>query len=135
MQDVDGDVAVLAGTATGASCRFLRSPKGNPARDPLRGPNRGVKGWSGHPAGSCGDLIYNSRLIEVQNQNCQGDNMPRISVEVDEGKTTEQKRGLVRDLTEATVKNLKVPLESVTVVIFENKKENRARAGKLGIDS
>ena len=61
--------------------------------------------------------------------------MPRITVEVDEGRTIDQKRGLVRDLTEATVKNFNVPPESVAIIIRENKKEDRARAGKLVIDS
>ena len=61
--------------------------------------------------------------------------MPRITVEADEGRTIDQKRGLVRDLTEATVKNFNVPPESVAIIIRENKKEDRARAGKLVIDS
>ncbi len=61
--------------------------------------------------------------------------MPRVTVETDEGKTIEQKRGLVKEITEAVMKNLKVPAQSVTVVIRENKKENRAVAGKLIIDA
>jgi phenylpyruvate tautomerase PptA (4-oxalocrotonate tautomerase family) len=41
--------------------------------------------------------------------------MPTIIVEADEGRTVEQKRGLVKDIT-------------------EGKKENRGKAGKLAID-
>ena len=60
--------------------------------------------------------------------------MPTIIVEADEGRTVEQKRGLVRDITEAVCNNFKVPPEAVTVLIHEGKKENRGKAGKLAID-
>jgi len=61
--------------------------------------------------------------------------MPRITVEADEGRTIEQKRGLVRDITEAVTKNFNVSPEAVSIVIRETSKENRAKAGKLIIDS
>ena len=60
--------------------------------------------------------------------------MPTIVVEADEGRTVEQKRGLVRDITDAVCINFKVPAEAVTVLIHEGKKENRGKAGKLAID-
>jgi len=60
--------------------------------------------------------------------------MPTIIVEADEGRTVGQKRGLVRDITEAVCNNFKVPPEAVTVLIHEGKKENRGKAGKLAID-
>jgi 4-oxalocrotonate tautomerase len=60
--------------------------------------------------------------------------MPTIIVEADEGRTVEQKRGLVRDITDAVCNNFKVPAEAVTVLIHEGKKENRGKAGKLAID-
>ncbi len=60
--------------------------------------------------------------------------MPTIIVEADEGRTVEQKRGLVRDITEAVCTHFKVPPEAVTVLIHEGKKENRGKAGKLAID-
>jgi len=60
--------------------------------------------------------------------------MPTIIVEADEGRTVEQKRGLVRDITDAVCNNFKVPPEAVTVLIHEGKKENRGKAGKLAID-
>ena len=41
--------------------------------------------------------------------------MPEIMVFAAEGRTVEQKRGLVKDLTEAMVKNFGVPAEVVTV--------------------
>ncbi len=61
--------------------------------------------------------------------------MPLIIVEVDAGKTIDQKKGLVKDITDAVCKNFAVPLEAVSILIHEGKKENRARAGKLAIDS
>ena len=60
--------------------------------------------------------------------------MPTIIVEADEGRTVEQKRGLVRDITDAVCNNFKVPPGAVTVLIHEGKKENRGKAGKLAID-
>ncbi len=61
--------------------------------------------------------------------------MPLIIIEVDEGRSIDQKRGLVKDITEAVCKNFAVPPEAVSILIHEGKKENRARAGKLAIDS
>jgi 4-oxalocrotonate tautomerase len=61
-------------------------------------------------------------------------NMPTIIVEADEGRTVEQKRELVKDITEAVCKNFKVEPQSVTIFIHEGKKENRGKAGKLAID-
>ena len=61
--------------------------------------------------------------------------MPLIIVEADEGRSIEQKRGLVKDITEAVCKNFAVPPQAVSILMHEGKKENRARAGKLAIDS
>ncbi|MFC1860369.1 2-hydroxymuconate tautomerase [Chloroflexota bacterium] len=61
--------------------------------------------------------------------------MPFVIVKADEGRSIEQKRGLVKDITEAVCKNFNVPSQAVSIMIQEGKKENRARAGKLAIDS
>ena len=61
--------------------------------------------------------------------------MPRVIIEAIEGRSVEQKRGLVRDITEAVIKNFNVRPEVVSVVIREISKENLAKAGKLFIDS
>ena len=47
--------------------------------------------------------------------------MPTIIVEADEGRTIEQKRGLVKEITEAVCKNFMVEPPSVTVLIHELK--------------
>ena len=60
--------------------------------------------------------------------------MPLVTVKAIEGRTIEQKRGLVKDITEAVVKNFRVEPESVTVDLVAYSKENLAKAGKLFID-
>ncbi len=61
--------------------------------------------------------------------------MPQVFVEAIEGRTIEQKRGLVKDITEAVVKNFKVTPDNVSVVIHELSRENIARAGRLFSDA
>ena len=61
--------------------------------------------------------------------------MPLVIVKADEGRSIEQKRGLVKDITDAVCKNFNVSPQAVSIMIQEGKKENRARAGKLAIDS
>jgi 4-oxalocrotonate tautomerase len=60
--------------------------------------------------------------------------MPLITVKALEGRTIEQKRGLVKDITEAVVKNFKVTPDLVTIDIIDYSKENLAKAGKLQAD-
>jgi len=60
--------------------------------------------------------------------------MPRITVRALEGRTIEQKRGLVRDITEVVVKNFKVEPEAVSIDIIEYSSDNLAKAGKLFVD-
>ena len=61
--------------------------------------------------------------------------MPLVIIEADEGRTVDQKRGLVKDITDAVCKNFAVGPEAVSILIHEGKKENRGKAGKLAIDS
>ena len=60
--------------------------------------------------------------------------MPVITVEANVGRSVEQKRGLVRDITEAVTKNFNVDPDTVFVFIHEVSKENGSKAGKLQID-
>ena len=60
--------------------------------------------------------------------------MPLVIIKADEGRTVDQKRGLVKDITEAVCKNFNVAPEAVRILIQEGKKENRGKAGKLAID-
>ncbi len=60
--------------------------------------------------------------------------MPLVTVEALAGRTTEQKRGLARDITEAVTKNFKCDPDAVIVIIHELSEEHLAKAGKLRID-
>jgi len=60
--------------------------------------------------------------------------MPIIQVEMLEGRTIEQKRQMVKKVTEAVVDSVNCPPEAVRVIIREMPKEHFAVAGKLIID-
>lgn len=60
--------------------------------------------------------------------------MPIVTVLAIEGRTADQKRGLVKDITEVVVKNYKTSPERVSVAIREIKKENFAVGGILFSD-
>jgi 4-oxalocrotonate tautomerase len=55
--------------------------------------------------------------------------VPEILVYCAEGRTPEQKKGLMKDLTDAMVKNFGVKPEVVTVKIVESPKMNKAKGG------
>ena len=57
--------------------------------------------------------------------------MPEIVVYAVEGRTIDQKRALIEDITAATVKHFKVDAEAVVVQIVESAKHNKAKGGKL----
>ena len=60
--------------------------------------------------------------------------MPVITVEAIEGRTIDQKRGLVKDITEAVVKHFKIEPEYVHIHIIELSRDNVAKAGQLFTD-
>lgn len=60
--------------------------------------------------------------------------MPLVTIKCVGQKTVEQKRALVKDITEAIVKNLKAPAEAVTVDIIEYDRANFGAAGILFTD-
>ena len=60
--------------------------------------------------------------------------MPLVTVKAKQGRTIEQKRALVKDITEAVVKNFNVPPEAVMIDIVDYSEENLAKAGQLFID-
>ena len=57
--------------------------------------------------------------------------MPEVVVYILEGRTLEQKRGLVKDITEAVVKNAGTTAEQVTVSLIETAKTDKAKGGVL----
>lgn len=60
--------------------------------------------------------------------------MPEIIVHALNGPSVEQKRALIRDLTDAVVRNYNVDADSVTINIVEFVRENKARGGVLLTD-
>lgn len=60
--------------------------------------------------------------------------MPMVQIEMFEGRTVEQKRMLVKKVTDAIVESINTAPENVKIVIREMKRENHAIAGKLSID-
>ena len=60
--------------------------------------------------------------------------MPLVTVKAKEGRNIEQKRALVKDITEAVVKNFKVQPEAVIIDIVDYSGENLAKAGQLFVD-
>lgn len=60
--------------------------------------------------------------------------MPEIIVYAVEGRSTEQKRGLVRDITPAVTRNFGVAPEQVVVQIVESPPSSKARGGVLFSD-
>jgi len=57
-----------------------------------------------------------------------------IRVEMFEGRTLEQRRTLVRELTDGTCRALGCTPDAVQIVLTDIKKENWAEAGKLFAD-
>ena len=55
--------------------------------------------------------------------------MPEVIVYAVAGRSAEQKKGLMKDITEAVVKNFGVKAEVVTVQIVEAPKINKAKGG------
>ena len=57
--------------------------------------------------------------------------MPEVYVHMVEGRTKEQKRGLIQDITKAVVTHLGVEPGAVLVEIVEASKDNKAKGGVL----
>ena len=57
--------------------------------------------------------------------------MPEVVVYAMTGRTLDQKRGLVKDITEAVVKNLGAQPDAVIVQIVEASPESKAKGGVL----
>jgi 4-oxalocrotonate tautomerase len=60
--------------------------------------------------------------------------MPVVVVQMFEGRTVEQKRKLVRAITDAMIEHAGAKPDALHVAIQEYSKENWARSGVLGTD-
>jgi len=61
--------------------------------------------------------------------------MPILQLEILKGRTVEQKREMVRKVTDAITETLNCPKEAVSIIIREMEWENYAKAGVLKVDS
>ena len=60
--------------------------------------------------------------------------MPFVQIDMIEGRTIEQKREMVKKITEVISETAKCPAEAINIVIREAKKEHIAKAGTLMCD-
>lgn len=60
--------------------------------------------------------------------------MPIVQIDMLEGRTSEQKREMVKQITEAIVQTANCPADAVTIVIREATKQHIAKAGILMSD-
>jgi 4-oxalocrotonate tautomerase len=60
--------------------------------------------------------------------------MPEVVVYMVEGRSLDQKRGLVKDITTAVMKNAGAPADAVTVSLVETPKNSKAKGGVLFSD-
>ena len=55
--------------------------------------------------------------------------MPEILVHIVEGRSVESKKALMRDITDAVVKNFNIAADRVVVQIIESAKSSKMRGG------
>ena len=60
--------------------------------------------------------------------------MPIVQIDMIEGRTVEQKRQLVKKVTEAICETANCPAEAVTIIIRDAAKHHIAKAGILTLD-
>jgi 4-oxalocrotonate tautomerase len=53
--------------------------------------------------------------------------MPEVYIHAIEGRTKEQKRALIKDITDAVVKNFDMTADAVLVEIVESSRDNKAK--------
>ncbi len=61
--------------------------------------------------------------------------MPLVHIDLIEGRSEEQLKGLVKDVTAAIAKNANVPAERVHIVLNEMKKDRYSVGGKMVSDN
>jgi 4-oxalocrotonate tautomerase len=70
-------------------------------------------------------------MVPGANARDRRDEMPEIYVHAVKGRTLDQKRALVKEITDAVVKNFSVAPEVVTVEIVESEPTAKAKGGVL----
>jgi 4-oxalocrotonate tautomerase len=59
------------------------------------------------------------------------DTMPEVYVHAVKGRSLEQKKALIKDITDAVVRNFAAPIDAVTVTIVEADPATKAKGGVL----
>jgi len=57
--------------------------------------------------------------------------MPEVYVHVVKGRTFEQKKALVQDITAAVVKHMNAPADAVVISIIESEADSKAKGGVM----
>lgn len=57
--------------------------------------------------------------------------MPEVVIFIAEGRTPEVKRALMKDISDAVVRNIKVPEEAVIVSLMETPMAHKMKGGQL----
>jgi 4-oxalocrotonate tautomerase len=73
-------------------------------------------------------------LCNIRSLSNTEESMPELIVYLLEGRSLEDKRSLVKDLTAAIVKNLGAPPEAVTISLVETAKTAKGKGGVLFSD-
>lgn len=60
--------------------------------------------------------------------------MPIITVKMLEGRSDDQKRALVKEVTDAVSRTVDAPIENISIIIEEMQKTHFAKAGVLTSD-
>ena len=58
--------------------------------------------------------------------------MPEVYVHVVKGRTFEQKKALVQDITSAVMKHMNAPADAVVVTIIEAEADSKGKGGVMG---
>ena len=61
--------------------------------------------------------------------------MPFVQIDLLEGRSIEQKRALVKKVTEAICETANCPADAVSIILREMPKEHLSKGGKLRSDS
>src|SRR5882724_4125582 len=69
-----------------------------------------------------------------QDENKRENKMPEITISMAAGRTDEQKAGMMRDITQALVKNLGVDADAVVIQINEAPLAHKMKGGKTFVE-
>src|SRR5215469_5879616 len=93
-------------------------------------PARALSASSGEASGASSYVLRSRYSAPVRRTKRETD-MPEIYVHAVKGRSLDQKRALIKDITDAVVKNFSVPAEAVMVEIVESEPTAKAKGGVL----